>query len=201
MYIKIPIQNEATEKIFRWSYARDLLMLLAKNPYDAFTVSEIIRRLDIRSRDALTKLIDAMQDAGLIESVRVGRKRFISINKKIVELPEKPIFQIPQEEYREVVKKILDQITKEKDVEKVILFGAVARGTADRMSDIDIMIVGTKVTKLQEKVSKIAYDCRTGKILKQRFEVNIRVVAPEELKRPRGFIKDALSEGIKLYGD
>jgi hypothetical protein len=57
------------------------------------------------------------------------------------------------------------------------------------------------VTKLQEKVSKIAYDCRTGKILKQRFEVNIRVVAPEELKRPRGFIKDALSEGIKLYGD
>jgi predicted transcriptional regulator len=115
MYIKIPIQNEATEKIFRWSYARDLLMLLAKNPYDAFTVSEIIRRLDIRSRDALTKLIDAMQDAGLIESVRVGRKRFISINKKIVELPEKPIFQIPQEEYREVVKKILDQITNKSD--------------------------------------------------------------------------------------
>lgn len=201
MYIKIPLQNEATEKIFRWSYARDLLMLLAKDPLEYFTVSDIINRLDIRSRDSLTKLLEAMEDADIIKSTRMGRKRFISINRELVEIPKEPIFQIPQKEYQNVVKKILERIVKLSDVEKVILFGAVARGTADRMSDLDILVIGKNVTKLQEKTSKVAYDCRTGKMFEERFEVNIRVISIEEVKRSRGFIKDALNEGIKLYGD
>ncbi|UCE73208.1 MAG: nucleotidyltransferase domain-containing protein [Methanomassiliicoccales archaeon] len=201
MYIKIPIQDEATEKLFRYGYARDVLLFLAKNPNKAFTVSELIDILEIRSRDALTKLLDSMKEANLIQSNRVGRKRFVEINTSLIEKPEDPLFQIPQEEYRGVVKKIIDQINKIKQVKNVILFGAIARGTADRMSDIDILVVGEDVTRLQEKTSKIAYDCRTGKILKQRFEVNIRVITPAELEEPRGFIRDALSEGIMLYGD
>ena len=201
MYIKIPIQNAATEKIFRWGYARDLLMFLAKNPYDSFTVSEIIRRLDIKSRDSLSKLLDAMKDADLIESVRVGRKRFISINREYIEISKDPLFQIPQEEYREVVKIIVDRIIKQKGVRKVILFGAVARGTADRMSDIDILVVGKDVLKLQEIVAKISYDVRSGKILPERFELNIRVISHEEFVKPRGFVKDAQIEGIRLYGE
>ena len=102
---------------------------------------------------------------------------------------------------KSVVKKIIDRISDLKEVEKVIVFGAVARGTADRMSDIDILVVGKDVMKLQAKTSKIAYDCRTGKLFKQRFEVNIRVITPEELDEPRGFIKDAVIEGIMLQGD
>lgn len=201
MYIKIPIQDEATEKLFKYGYARDVLLLLAKNPYTAFTVSELIDKLDLKSRDAVTKLLDTMKGAGLIQSYRVGRKRFIEINRALIEVPEDPITQIPQEEYREVVKKIIDRILDLKEVEKVIVFGAVARGTADRMSDIDILVVGRDVMKLQEKASKIAYDCRTGKLFKQRFEVNIRVITPGELDEPRGFIKDAVNEGIMLQGD
>jgi DNA-binding transcriptional ArsR family regulator len=104
MYIKIPIQNAATEKIFKWGYTRDLLMFLAKNPYDSFTVSDIIRSLDVNSRDSLSKLLDALKDAELIESVRVGRKRFISIKREIIEIPRDPLSQIPQKEYREVIK-------------------------------------------------------------------------------------------------
>jgi predicted nucleotidyltransferase len=201
MYIKVPIQNAATEKIFRWSYARDLLMLLAKNPYDSFTVSEIISRLDIKSRDSLSKLLDAMKDAEIIESVRVGRKRFISINKEYIEIPKDPLFQIPQKEYRKVLKIILDKIIKNRDVRKVILFGAMARGTADRMSDIDILVVGKNISKLQNRLSKISYDAKSGRILPERFELNIKIITPLEFKTARGFVKDAQTEGILLYGE
>lgn len=201
MYIKIPIQNASTERIFRWSYARDLLMFLAKNPYDSYTVSEIIKRLDIKSRDSLSKLLDAMTDAKLIESVRVGRKRFISINREYIEVPKDPLSQIPQKEYRNIVKLIVDKIRKKKEIEKIILFGAVARGCADRMSDIDILVVGKNVSKLQDKLGRISYDAKSGKLLSERFELNIRIISPLEYTKPRGFVKDAQMEGILLYGE
>lgn len=201
MYIKIPIQNAATEKIFRWGYARDLLMFLAKNPYDSFTVSEIIRRLDIKSRDSLSKLLEAMKDAKLIESVRVGRKRFISINREYIEIPKDALSQIPQKEYQNIVKLVVDKISKKKEIEKVILFGAVARGTADRMSDIDILVVGKNVLKLQDKLGRISYDAKSGKLLPERFELNIRIISPLEFSKPRGFVKDAQTEGIVLFGE
>jgi predicted nucleotidyltransferase len=201
MYIRIPIQKIATERIFKWNYTRDLLLFLAKNPYKSFMVSEIIENLDIRSRDSLTKLLNALKEADLIETVRIGRKRFVSINKNLIEMPEDPIFQIPQDEYRIVVKTIVDAILEFKGIDAIILFGAVARGNADRMSDIDIMVIGKDATFLQEKASEIAYGCRSGKIFPERFEVNIRVISEEELKTPRGYIKDALNEGIILYGD
>jgi predicted nucleotidyltransferase len=201
VYIKVPIQNVATEKIFRWSLARELLLLLAKNPYDSFTVSEIIDHLDVRSRDSLSNLLDAMKDAGLIESDRVGRKRFISINEQYIELPEDPISQIPQREYRKVIKTILDKINRIKHIEKVILFGAVARGSADRMSDIDILVVGKNISKMQDRVGKISYDAKSGRILPERFELNIKMISPSEYNKPRGFVKDAQTEGILLYGE
>jgi predicted nucleotidyltransferase len=201
MFVKIPIQNAATEKIFRWSHARDLLMFLAKNPYESYTVSEIISRLDIKSRDSLSKLLDAMKDAEIIESVRVGRKRFISINREFIEIPEDPFSQVPQKEYRKIVKLIVSRIIRKKDVKKVILFGAMARGSADRMSDIDILVVGKDVSKLQEKLGKISYDAKSGKILPERFELNIRIITSLEYTKPRGFVKDAQTEGILLYGE
>jgi predicted nucleotidyltransferase len=201
MYVKIPIQNAATEKIFRWNCARDLSMFLAKNPYNSYTVSEIINRLDIKSRDSLSKLLDAMKDAELIESVRVGRKRFISINSELIEMPKDSFSQIPQKEYRKIVKLIVSKIIKKKEVKKVILFGAMARGSADRMSDIDILVVGKNVSKLQDKLGKISYDAKSGKILPERFELNIRIITPLEFTKPRGFVKDALMEGILLFGE
>lgn len=201
MFIKVPIQSQATETLFKWSHTRDILLLLAKNPYDAFTVSQLIGILDIRSRDSLTKLLNAMRTAGLIESTRVGRKRYISINRELLELYDEPLLQIPQEEFRQPIKTITGQIKKEKGVVQIILFGAVARGTADRMSDIDLLVVGRNVEALLQKAAEIAYECRTGKLLSQRYELNIRVITPEEYKKPRGFIRDAKSEGIRLYGD
>jgi predicted nucleotidyltransferase len=107
--------------------------------------------------------------------------------------------KIRQVEFREVVRDIVEKVKRDRRVVKVILFGGVARGTADRMSDIDFLVVSKDVMVIETKTSKIADNFRTGKMFDQRYGISIRVIDVEELKKPRGFVKDALLEGIVLY--
>lgn len=200
MIINLNITGKNVENVFRYAVARDILLFLGKNRYKQFTISEIARNLDIRPNNGnLRRALQALVSAGLLKEKKEGRGRFLKIKDDVILYPKDPYVQIPQDEFRDVVKNIMEKVKRDRRVEKVILFGGVARGTADRMSDIDFLVVSKDVMTSENKTSKIAHNCRTGKMFDQRYGISFRVIDVEELKKPRGFIKDALLEGIVLY--
>lgn len=78
-------------------------------------------------------------------------------------------------------------------ISNIVLFGSVARGEADRRSDIDILILGEEGAR--KKVSEIALD------LEKEYDVSIQLVSERSLDNLESyFVDQILEEGVVLYG-
>lgn len=104
-----------------------------------------------------------------------------------------PVAALSLEEIRELLLPILEQC----GVEKAIIFGSHARGTQDRKSDLDILLVMETSARFFARYDKISG-------LRQALpfmELDILIYTPEELdrNRDRPFIRRALAEGKLIY--
>jgi predicted nucleotidyltransferase len=89
------------------------------------------------------------------------------------------------------------RIGEEFGAEKVILFGSYARGTAERDSDIDLLIVASFEGKSVDKSVQIRLKLRPA------FPVDLLIRTPEKIRERLEmgdqFIKDILQGGKVLY--
>ena len=83
-------------------------------------------------------------------------------------------------------------------IEKALVFGSFARGTATRRSDIDLIIVMETEKRFFERYDQVA----EFESLFAGFHVDTLVYTPEELESisHRPFIQSALQDGIVIYG-
>ena len=95
------------------------------------------------------------------------------------------------------LRNFLNPVFKKTDVTKAFLFGSYARGTADKGSDIDILIIKKTDKRFLDRFEEFSeiYSLLKG------YAVDLLVYSPEELdrNRDRPFVKTILSEGISLY--
>lgn len=199
MIIRINLADKRTEPLYRYALVRDILLFVGKDIEGEFTLTSLARGLGLQPNSSyLRKAIKVLVEAGLLVEKKAGKGRYVRINPDIMASPPNPYALIPQAEYREILMRIVARLKKLK-IEKIILFGGVARGTADRLSDIDMLVVTKDPLKINSPVSGLMRECRTGKLTGERYGLNIKVIDNVELKNPRGFVKDALIEGIVLY--
>ncbi len=98
-----------------------------------------------------------------------------------------------QKQYRDIVFEFSKIISEFNNVNYIILFGSVARGEADKRSDIDLCVVITN-NKYRKEISNIALD------LEKKYDRNIQLVITKNFERlDKYFIKQLLTEGIILY--
>ncbi|MDI6916381.1 MAG: nucleotidyltransferase domain-containing protein [Thermoplasmatales archaeon] len=206
--MRVPLQNTNMDDVFKWKDARSLLLLLSRAPYQRFTVTELIDKLNIKSRDSLTKLVDTLEKAKMIKTTRIGRKRLISINRDLIEKPEDATLLIPQDEYRMVVKEYVQELkskTKKDNLHAVILFGSVAMGVADRASDIDIFIASDKPLKTERTALNIAKKYLGKEPGRERYSIKPMAESISTLskiiKNKPGQMAEILKQGITLYSD
>ncbi len=95
------------------------------------------------------------------------------------------------------IKQIVDQISRNYNPEKILVFGSAAQGRFGKDSDIDLMIV--KSTK--KDYFKRTYEVRC--CLDTDLPLDILVYTPEELEQRRllgdSFIQQVLAKGKVLY--
>lgn len=206
--MRVSLQNTNMDEVFKWKDTRNLLLLLSRAPYQRFTVTELIDKLNIKSRDSLTKLVDTLEKAKMIKTTRIGRKRLISINRDLIEKPEDATLLIPQDEYRMVVKEYVQELkskTKKDSPHAVILFGSVAMGVADRASDIDIFIASDKPLKTERTALNIAKKYLGKEHGRERYSIKPMAESISTLskiiKNKPGQIAEILKQGITLYSD
>jgi len=96
-----------------------------------------------------------------------------------------------------VIRKIRERISEYRP-DKVYLFGSYARGEADELSDIDLVVIKETGEAFFDRIRHIL------KILDLNRAVDVLVYTPVEfqemLQRQNAFAEMILEEGILIYG-
>lgn len=117
-----------------------VLSLLFRDPDEAFYLRQIIQKLGI-GQGAVQRELSMLTGAGIITREKKGNYVFYRANR------DNPIFQ----ELHSIIVKtsgIADHLRAALEpfsgkINLAYIYGSIADGTADSMSDIDVMIVGT----------------------------------------------------------
>ncbi|MEW6328749.1 MAG: nucleotidyltransferase domain-containing protein [Candidatus Micrarchaeota archaeon] len=104
-----------------------------------------------------------------------------------------------QNEFLDLVFEFAKESSKSQ-VAQVILFGSVAKGTADRRSDVDFLVV-FDTDKDQEKLSDKKTISRLALDLEKKYDKNIQLVLTNRRfdALDSYFVRKCLKEGIVVY--
>jgi predicted nucleotidyltransferase len=153
-------------QLFNHGAAPHILNFLGDNPDIDVSIRQLARVVPMSER-ATREAVDALEANDLLGTYHRGNARRVHINRDRLDKPADPVRNIPQTEFQTPVRVGCRYIEEElDDVRGVILFGSVARGTADRRSDIDLWVL-------------VADDH-----LQQRHEANKLVTELEDLQIP-----------------
>ncbi len=92
--------------------------------------------------------------------------------------------------------RIVMELRQRTDVQKIILFGSFATGTAGSRSDLDLLVVQETKTVFLDRADDLTRNLRPGVAL------DLLVYTPEEwesLKLTRSFVAQIAREGRVLY--
>jgi len=201
--------------LFRHTATDDLLRLLLDNPYERFTIRELGRLTD-NAAQSVKRAVDVLEPNGLVVVDTEGNRRLVGINRARVSKPNDPILRIPQPEFHPPVRTALDRIQDELgEIEGVLVFGSVARGRADRQSDIDLWVLaGDRVD--QHRANELAKELgqerfggsgaagrrrrynRATNETGNRYEFQILVETPESARGHGDRLEDVFADAITL---
>lgn len=128
-------------QLFKHGAAPHILNFLSDNPDIDVSIRQLSRVVPMSER-ATREAVDALEANDLLGTHHQGNARRVHINRDRLDKPADPVRSIPQTEFQTPVRVACRYIEDElEDVRGIVLFGSVARGTADRRSDIDLWVL------------------------------------------------------------
>lgn len=186
-------------RLFRHAATSDILRLLAANPHAAFGVRDI-RRATGHSPSSVTDAVDLLDATELVTVTHDGNRKLARINRDRLSDPDDPILRIPQAEFRDPVRALVDRLTDAlAAVRGVVLFGSVARGEADRRSDVDCFVLVAEDRALAQRTAhEVADDLADERFGGDRYEFQVLVESPETARQHGDRLRDIFAEGLAL---
>ncbi|WP_267643515.1 nucleotidyltransferase domain-containing protein [Haloarchaeobius amylolyticus] len=150
----LPIRDA---ELFKHGATTYILHFLSDNPDINVSIRQLSKVTPFSER-ATREAVNVLEPNGLVETFHKGNARRVQINRERLSKPSDPIRSIPQTEYHTPVRIAKQYIVDElADVQGLILFGSVARGEADRQSDIDLwVLVGGDHMQQRHAANKLA---------------------------------------------
>ncbi|WP_224214682.1 nucleotidyltransferase domain-containing protein [Natrinema longum] len=154
-----------------------------------------------RSRPAVTKAVDVLSSNDLVVTERRGRKRLVRINRERLSVPDDPYFRIPQSEFHDPVRTAVETLGDELDgVVAIVLYGSVARGEADRRSDIDLwVLVEDDRMENQREANRVRRHLEDESFDTGRYAYEIDVEALPAVPNYLPELREIVRDGIALY--
>lgn len=136
--LTLPVRDSG---LFKHSASSYVLNFLSDNPEINVSIRQLAAVTPMSERST-REAVNALEANELVETVHEGNARRVHINRTRLDSPDDPIRSIPQTNFQTPVRVARNYIEDELEgVKGVILFGSVARGEADRRSDIDLWIL------------------------------------------------------------
>lgn len=195
--LDIPVQDR---RLFRSETVDEILLFLIRHRDEAFSITELADGIDY-SRPAVTKSVDVLSGNDLVVETRDGPRRMVQINRERITVPDDPVLRIPQGEFHAPVSEATDAIvTKLDGVIAVVVYGSVARGDADRRSDVDLwVLVEEDRMENQRRANRIRQDLEGRTFDGSRYEFEIDVEALRAVPNYASELRDILRDGIATY--
>ena len=196
-YVRLPIPLGDPDA-FRYGATADIVHLLVDNPDREFTNREL-HRVTERGLSGVNAAVDVLESLGVIRVDRSGRANGVQIDPAVLVKADDPITTIPQAEYHTPVRTIVRELNEQlsQDI-GIVLFGSVARGTADRTSDIDLfVVVDENRRQAQREAHRIEREIANTSIDGDRYEAHI-IVESSTSAGSHDRIGEILTEGLTL---
>ncbi len=191
--------------IFRIEAADDILRLLVDAHETEFTIPELVEATDV-ARSTVWRAVDLLDGIGAIHIRETPQRNYVSINVENLEKDD-PILAIKQSEFhkpiRAFVSHVQDELIGTHDVDSlvgIVVFGSVARGDADRQSDIDLFVVvdGNRTTA-RRTVAAVVADFQDERFNGDRFAFEPYVESTTSAQRAGSKLREIFLEGITVY--
>jgi len=152
------------------------------------------------------RAVDLLDSIGAVHIRETPQRNYVSINTDNLEKDD-PILVIKQSEFRKPIRAFVDQIQEAisdtDDVDSllgIVVFGSVARGEADRQSDIDLFVVvdGAR-TPARRVVTDVVADLQDQRFDGDRFEFEPYVESVDSAQRAGSKLREIFLEGITVY--
>ncbi|WP_137285534.1 nucleotidyltransferase domain-containing protein [Halorussus salinisoli] len=197
--IQLPLPDD---QIFRYEAMDDILEITAQNPTEEFSNSEL-QELTGFGGPSVSKSLSLLEALGLVVRRDSGRKTLYRIEETRLREADDPFLEIPQAEFRKPLRAFVDRVADEvPSVVGVVCFGSVARGEADRVSDIDVFVLVANDNELvtaRRTVSDVKRDLEADPIDGQRYEFEMFVESTESARNRGDDLRPILKEGTVLY--
>ena len=180
--------------------------LLIRNPFREFSVRQL-RDITDNGSKTTSRAVDLLQQLELVRVDESGRSKRVRLNRERVTIPNEPLFALPQDEFREPVRAFADRAREEvPSFSALVVFGSVARGEADRRSDIDVwMLVNNDddLLRARRTATDIAADLGEQRFGEKshRYEFEVLVESVESAVshgEAEDRIDEVLSEGVVI---
>lgn len=195
-------------------YEREVLEELLDNPDYGFTVKELADSVS-GSYNSVKNFLEKLNDFGIVRFTSKGNYRIVEYDvENDYHEVLKSIFTVEKSERMRAAEDYAEEIYEmnREEIVSVVVFGSVARGTADKGSDVDILIITenkedvdrikSEAIKLRDRksfskvvpVTESLEEFRDAIAHESRFEKNVyrdgKVLAGESLSAEvEGFVK------------
>lgn len=189
------------QRVFRNQAMDDVLEVLCRNPHDEFGVRQL-RELTGHGGATVDTALELFEQLELIVTQWEGNSKRIGIDRDRVQKPDDPIMRVPQEEFREPVAAFLDELqdVQGDNLVGVLLFGSVARGTADRASDVDLQIlVADDLLEVRREIQTVRQQVEDRRFDGDRYEFEALVESVDTAEQHGEKLQPIFSEAITLY--
>ncbi|MFC6614933.1 nucleotidyltransferase domain-containing protein [Halopenitus salinus] len=179
---------------------QDVLDVLIDQPYATYSMSELATITGAHT-GTISKAVRLLSELDIVETTQDGRTQQVRINRDRLTKPD-PILSIPQREFHQPIRAFLHRIRDEVDeLVGVVLFGSVARGEADRASDIDLLvIVDDDKTTARRTVQSIVSDLEDQRFEGNRYTFQPLVESTDSVHRIGDQLRPQFDAGITLVG-
>ena len=196
-YVRLPVPLGDPDA-FKYGATADILHILVDNPERGFTNREF-HRVTGKGLSSVNAAVDTLEALGVITVDRSGRANAVRMDSEMLVRSNDPVTIIPQSAYHAPVRAILTGLEERiGDDVGVILFGSVARGTADRTSDIDLFVVVEEDRmQAQRTAHTIEREIADEQFDGDRYKAHI-VVESTGSASSHDRVSDILAEGLTL---
>ena len=195
--LDIPAQNT---DLFRSQAVHDILSFISRYHTEEFSVTELTDAVEY-SQPSVSKAVDVLAANDLVVDRRDGNARLVQINSSRLSRPDDPFLQIPQAAYQTPVRTAVDQLLNALDaVIGIVLYGSVARGEADRRSDIDLwVLVEEDRMKSQRAANRVRQDLEDEEFDTGRYAYEIDIETLPAVPNYVDELREILSDGLVVH--
>ena len=197
--VKVPVPAK-NEDLYRHSVTNDLLSFLIDRPFEEYTLRKLASLVGTTHR-TVSLAVDILEDNNLVVVTSEGNKKLVGINRDRIETPENDVLRIPQPEFQQPVQEAVDTLVDRlDDILGILVYGSVARGEADRQSDVDLwVLVREDRSRKQQRAAELAKDLAEIRIGGERYEFHIVVESPKSMPAYTDDIASIVTAGIPIY--